>query len=401
MDQDIVIKVEHVSKKFCKNLKRSMFHGICDIVKNAIGMSSHSEKLRKDEFWALDDVSFELKKGEVLGIIGANGSGKTTILKLLNGIFWPDKGKITINGRVGALIAVGAGFHPNLTGRENIYLNGAILGMSKDEINRKIDEIIEFADIGDFIDTPVKYYSSGMSVRLGFASAIFIEPEILLIDEVLSVGDLSFQRKASDKIQDLRNKTSLVFVSHSMRQISRICDRVIWLDNGKVKEIGNASQVVSHYVEFNQPVIHDKAKIITSFSELKFNDFKIQALDQQINKIQMGMPLRIKLKFEVTKKIDDVLISLTIINSEEQNICFINNEDQKINFHEGINSIECVLPEPRLLPGKYYVKIKVSNRMSGVLLFEADSFDWNIGYLENKFRPFMGAYYEKSNWLFK
>jgi lipopolysaccharide transport system ATP-binding protein len=158
---DIVIRTEDVSKKFCKALKGSMFYGMIDIAKGMLGFSNNTDVLRKDEFWAVQDVSFEVNQGEVLGIIGPNGSGKTTLLKMINGIFMPDKGRIEVNGRVGALIEVGAGFHPLLTGRENIYVNGAILGMSKKEIDRKFTSIIEFADIGDFLDTPVKYYSSG------------------------------------------------------------------------------------------------------------------------------------------------------------------------------------------------------------------------------------------------
>src|SRR3990170_2258915 len=195
MDEDIAIKVEHVSKKYCKSLKNSMLYGVNDIARNSLGFSSHSERLRNGEFWAVDDVSFELKKGETLGIIGPNGAGKTTLLKMLNGIFWPDKGKITVRGRVGALIEVGAGFHPLLTGKENVYVNAAILGMTKKEVDKKFNDIVEFAGIGDFINVPVKFYSSGMFVRLGFAVAVHCEPDILLIDEILSVGDAKFRAK--------------------------------------------------------------------------------------------------------------------------------------------------------------------------------------------------------------
>ena len=197
-----------------------MIYGVKDIGRNMFGLSSHSEKLRKNEFWAVDDVTFEIKKGETLGIIGANGSGKTTLLKMLNGIFWPDKGKIFVNGRVGALIQVGAGFHPMLTGRENVYINAAILGMSKKEVDEKFDDIVEFADIGNFLDTPVKFYSSGMFVRLGFAIAVHCEPNILLVDEVLAVGDEGFQNKCFNKIGELKKKeTTTILVSHNMHII--------------------------------------------------------------------------------------------------------------------------------------------------------------------------------------
>ncbi|MBE9531297.1 MAG: ABC transporter ATP-binding protein, partial [Proteobacteria bacterium] len=192
---EVVISIKNLSKKFCTHLKRSMAYGIIDLSKNLVGIKPNTEELRRDEFWALDNMNFELKRGEVLGLIGLNGCGKTTLLRLLTGIFPPDKGEITIKGRVGALIAVGAGFHPHMTGRENIYLNGTILGMSAKELDACFDDIIEFAEIGDFIEAPVSTYSSGMRVRLGFAIAIHINPDILLIDEVLAVGDLNFSIK--------------------------------------------------------------------------------------------------------------------------------------------------------------------------------------------------------------
>jgi len=192
MQNDVIVEVDHLSKKYCKSLRRSMRYGIEDIGRNLLGLRSRSGVLREGEFWALNNISFQIKKGEVVGIIGPNGSGKTTLLKLLNGIFWPDQGKITVCGKIGVLIELGAGFHPSLTGRENIYINAAILGMTKDEVNEKFDSIIDFADIGDFIDTPVKHYSSGMFVRLGFAVAVHSDPDILLIDEVLAVGDVQF-----------------------------------------------------------------------------------------------------------------------------------------------------------------------------------------------------------------
>ncbi len=228
MKDDFAIRVDRVSKKYCKFLKRSMLYGICDIARNTVGLSSHPDKLRRGEFWAVDDISFELKKGKTQGIIGPNGSGKTTILKMLNGIFWPDKGKISVRGKVGALISVGAGFHPLLTGRENIYINAAILGMKKKEVDENLDAIIDFADINEFVDVPVKYYSSGMYVRLGFAVAVHCEPEILLVDEVLAVGDLAFQNKSLEKLARLREKANaVVFVSHNLEHVRNLCDSVL------------------------------------------------------------------------------------------------------------------------------------------------------------------------------
>lgn len=245
MRDETVIKVEHLSKKYCKELRHTMLYGVQDIARNAIGLPSNSGRIRNGEFWALEDISFEVKMGETLGIIGSNGSGKTTLLKLLNGILMPDKGRIEIRGKVGALIEIGAGFHPMLTGRENIYVNGTILGMSKKEIDKKFDDIVDFAGIGAFIDAPVKHYSSGMYVRLGFAIAVHCEPDILVIDEVLAVGDMEFQIKCFKKIDEFKNNNkNLIIVSHDMRVIKKICDRTILLNNGVLKYNGSADRAI-------------------------------------------------------------------------------------------------------------------------------------------------------------
>lgn len=251
MDEDVVIKVDNVSKKFTRSIKRSMLYGSSDISKSMLGKKPDTSKLRKGEFWSLQDISFELKKGESLGIVGQNGSGKTTLLRILNGIFPPDKGKIQVKGKIGALIAVGAGFHPHMTGRENIYLNGTILGMTKEEIDQKYQRIIDFADIGDFMDAPVSTYSSGMSVRLGFSIAIHSDPEILLADEILAVGDLGFALKCYRKIAEFRkNGGTIILVSHSIQLVRNTCNKVIWLDKGTTKAAGDAQSVCDEYEKF-------------------------------------------------------------------------------------------------------------------------------------------------------
>jgi ABC-type polysaccharide/polyol phosphate transport system ATPase subunit len=245
---DTVVKVEGLHKKFCQSLKRSLFYGTIDAAKSMFGFPIENVDLRKKEFWALQDINFELKHGETLGLIGQNGSGKTTLLRLINGIFPPDKGKIMMNGRIGALIAVGAGFHPHMTGRENIYLNGTILGMTKTEIRRKLDEIIDFADIGDFIDAPVATYSSGMTVRLGFAIAINCEPDILLIDEILAVGDVKFQRKCLDRLKEIRkNGASIIIVSHNLQNIEAMAEKSVLLNYGQVKYYGLTKEAIPIY----------------------------------------------------------------------------------------------------------------------------------------------------------
>jgi len=211
-DESTVVSVRNVSKKFCKSLRRSMYYGITELSKNMAGVKPESATLKKDEFWAIKNVSFELKKGEVLGIIGPNGSGKSTLLRLLTGIFPPDKGEIIIQGRVGALIAIGAGFHPHLTGLENIYLNGTILGMRRHEIDSKYKDIVEFSELEDFIKAPVSTYSSGMRVRLGFAIATAVKPDILIIDEILAVGDVGFRTKAMNRIREFTENSVVILL---------------------------------------------------------------------------------------------------------------------------------------------------------------------------------------------
>ena len=229
---DTLIKVEHVSKKFCLSLKKSLWYGLKDMGKELLGLpQGNSGQLRPKEFWAVNDVSFEVKRGECLGLIGRNGAGKTTLLKMLNGLIKPDAGRIEMRGRVGALIALGAGFNPVLTGRENIYVNASVLGIPKKEVDRKLDEIIGFAEIGDFIDTPVQHYSSGMTVRLGFAVASSLEPDILLLDEVLAVGDLGFRYKCFRRIGELMKRAAVVFVSHDMASVASICKHAMASDD--------------------------------------------------------------------------------------------------------------------------------------------------------------------------
>ena len=237
---DTLIKVDGVSKKFSRSLKKSLWYGLQDLGNELRGRRHGGNgRLRPEEFWAVEDVSFELKRGECLGLIGRNGAGKTTLLRMLNGLVKPDQGRIAMRGRVGALIALGAGFNPILTGRENIYVNASVLGLSKREIDQKFEEIVDFAEIGEFIDAPVQNYSSGMRVRLGFSVATALRPDILLLDEVLAVGDAAFRTKCFNRIQDIMNQCAVIFVSHNMPHITRICDQILLLDHGKSLAQGN------------------------------------------------------------------------------------------------------------------------------------------------------------------
>ncbi|MGD8806278.1 MAG: ABC transporter ATP-binding protein, partial [Chloroflexota bacterium] len=216
---------------------------------------------REEVIWALKDVSFEVAPGEVVGVIGRNGAGKSTLLKILSRITEPTRGKVVLNGRVGSLLEVGTGFHPELSGRENIYLSGAILGMTREEIRRKFDEIVAFSELEKFIDTPVKRYSSGMNVRLGFAVAAHLEPEILLVDEVLAVGDINFQKKSLGKMGDVaQGGRTVLFVSHNLAMVNKICGRALLIDEGRLAGEGETATIVKQYVGMNRGAIDTAAK---------------------------------------------------------------------------------------------------------------------------------------------
>ena len=259
---EVAIRVEGVGKKYRIGAKREGYKTLRDalasaasaparVVRGLAGRNGHGGSDSRGEFWALRDISFELARGEVLGVIGANGAGKSTLLKILSRITHPTTGDIEIHGRVGSLLEVGTGFHPELTGRENIYLNGAILGMPRAEVRRKFDEIVDFAGVEQFLDTPVKRYSSGMYVRLAFAVAAHLEPEILVVDEVLAVGDAEFQKKCLGKMNSVATKDgrTVLFVSHNMEAVMRLCNSALLLEKGNVKAYGHVGQIVTEYLK--------------------------------------------------------------------------------------------------------------------------------------------------------
>ena len=405
MNDEVAIKVEHVSKKYCKSLKRSMLYGVKDIGRNVLGMSSHSEKLRKDEFWALNNVSFEVKKGETLGIIGPNGSGKTTLLKLLNGIFWPDKGKITIKGGMGALIEVGAGFHPLLTGRENVYINAAILGMTKEEVDEKFDDIIEFADIGDFIDAPVKFYSSGMFVRLGFAVAVHCEPDILLVDEVLAVGDLNFRVKCLQRMLELKNSNkTIIFISHNLDAVSGLCDKTILLTNGKIKLTGDTQEAIVRYKKYTFNIEGSDRDKLDHGRRRRTGDARIERV-QILNKkdverkmFRLGELVKIRIHFYAKKPICNPVFTIDIFRMDGLHCSCIDTRITgfKTEKIEGCGAIELEYSKLNLIPNSYYLTVAIYK--SGALVpydliekacYLSVTADWHFNgsfYLEHKWR---------------
>jgi lipopolysaccharide transport system ATP-binding protein len=324
------------------------------------------------EFWALRDVSLDIEPGSVLGLIGANGAGKSTLLKLLSRITLPTEGELRLRGRVGTLLEVGTGFHPELTGRENVFLNGAILGMRRQEIIARFDEIVEFAGINQFLDTPVKRYSSGMHVRLGFAVAAHLQPEILLVDEVLAVGDYKFQRKCMGKMDDVAKEgRTVVFVSHNSSAIKRLCERSVWLDGGRIREQGPTQEVLHSYLasasedrgDGEAIVAADAQRIGTGEAKLT----KVALRDSggaPISNVRLGQPARFLLTFEVSEPLEEVILELGV-NSDDaiRAITCLSTDDGHTPFRlePGTHTIEVDL-EMTLLPGDYTITVGIHER---------------------------------------
>ena len=342
MSSDSVITVENLSKRYVIGHQRSKDDGLRHVLQDAAlapwrwlrkvassngatgngssqspvsHLPSSKTSLRapsSEEFWALRDVNLEVKQGEVVGIIGRNGAGKSTLLKILSRITEPTAGRIHLKGRVASLLEVGTGFHPELTGRENIFLNGAILGMSRPEIKRKFDEIVAFAEIETFLDTPVKRYSSGMYVRLAFAVAAHLEPEILVVDEVLAVGDSEFQRKCLGKISTVAHGgRTVLFVSHNMGVVSGLCQRIMWLEHGQVLKTDVPKVVVAQYLQRGALVTHVEN---VRASNGKITLLRVEAVDsagQGREQFHTGEPVQIAIDFEVSEYNRPLLIRLS------------------------------------------------------------------------------------------
>lgn len=377
---ETLIKVEGVSKKFCRSLKRSLWYGMKDLGCELFGRRhGRVEGLRPDEFWAVKDISFELKRGECLGLIGPNGAGKSTLLKMLNGLIKPDKGRITMKGRVGALIELGTGFNPVLTGRENIYVNGAVLGFTKEEIDRKFDDIVGFSELGEFIDTPVQNYSSGMKVRLGFAVAAQMEPDILIIDEVLAVGDAGFRAKCFDQIAKVSKKASLLLVSHSMAEISRVASDVLLMKNGHVLFKGR--DVAFGTAEYFRQFIYSSKKISGGRETCRIHKVALKSNGKTSKdgklKINYGDPLEIEISYSLDEKIKNCLINIGFLNDERRTIgqCSSIKENYYANNSCGICKSNVMIDRIPFTLGKYelslyFVEDLGNNRRGEVILFE-------------------------------
>lgn len=372
-DTEVVVSVENISKKFCRDLKRSLLYGVQDIAIELSGGQRKSSALRPKEFWALKDVSFQLRRGEALGLVGSNGAGKSTLLRIISGLINPDTGSVNIKGRVAPLIALGAGFNPILTGRENIYVNMSILGLSTKEIKERFQDVIDFAEIWDAIDAPVQTYSSGMAARLGFACAIHVEPEILLIDEVLAVGDIKFRMKCHHKLAKLReNGTAFVLVSHNQYNVLNVCNTSIYLAKGKLVLAGETESVIRKYEEdlclsgtekvLGVMVLPEKPKSESLGLDIVSLSFK----DEQGNILETlmtGEPAYLCVECKAYQHIDNASLGVVVsaLSRENERVLSITSasDNECLKISPGKVEFQMQMSSCGLIPGTYSAKISI------------------------------------------
>jgi lipopolysaccharide transport system ATP-binding protein len=404
---DPAIRVERLSKRYVIGHQRDIRDGLRHALETAIRNPfrwfldrKRQMQTNREEFWALKEVSFEIKQGEVVGIIGRNGAGKSTLLKILSQITDPTSGRIEINGRVASLLEVGTGFHQELTGRENIFLNGAILGMSKAEIKRKFDEIVAFSEIEKFLDTPVKRYSSGMYVRLAFAVAAHLEPDILIVDEVLAVGDAQFQRKCLGKMQDVSTKEgrTVIFVSHTMASVSRLCSKCLFLEKGRNALFGEVSEAISKYNETNFNTTSER--VWANSADAPGDDIvKIRAVrlhpqrDSTKDAIDVADGCSIEIEYELLKlNLDRAPIPVIHLTNENGIVLFSSADfdgyKSKNGGSKGISRAICRIPGDLLAEGRFSVLAAMVNYNPNIvhaLVPEAVSFQ-TVDLFDNRVR---------------
>ncbi|MDT8305502.1 MAG: ABC transporter ATP-binding protein [Anaerolineae bacterium] len=357
---DVLVSVEGVSKKFCRSLKRSLWYGVRDLGSELIGRSNGHDTLRREEFWAVRDLTLEVARGETLGLIGHNGAGKTTLLRMLNGLIKPDQGRIAVTGRMQALIALGAGFNPILTGRENIYVNASVLGLSKAETDRRFDEIVAFSGIEEFIDMPVQSYSSGMTVRLGFSVAAHLDPDILLVDEVLAVGDMAFKTKCQVRIQELRDGgVAIIFVSHNLHTVSHICDRTIALEKGRVIFDGDTEEAIDTY---RDSLIRLNAGAADSLrggtGEIRIQG--VEVLDENElprERFSVGDLMRLRLHYDAKEAVENPVFNITIHVLHSHQVTGIRTDVDGMHTGAlyGKGFVDILIPHLNLLPNIYTI----------------------------------------------
>lgn len=376
----VIIKAENLGKKYIighqrqqryQSLRDTMTHSARSIwQKIRHPLSPNRETVDLEELWALENINFEVQQGERLGIIGRNGAGKSTLLKVLSRITEPSTGRVRLRGRVSSLLEVGTGFHLELSGRENIFLNGAILGMTRQEIKQKFDEIVAFAEIEKFLDTPVKRYSSGMYVRLAFAVAAHLEPEILIVDEVLAVGDAAFQKKCLGKMENVAKEgRTVLFVSHNMGAIEKLCNKCIWIDKGKVRKTGDTMDVIQKYLsdskrqfQFNKLNINNKGINIVSVSCINQSKNKCQA-------VKVGDEWSLSIEYETKHEMNSLKFGISIEDQMGKRISasYTGIEGIEIGSVLGKGIALCKIPRMLLVPGTYQVSVAIANSSGEII----------------------------------
>lgn len=378
-----IIEVDHITKEY----RLGAMQGLRETLLNTAARLRGIQAVERPLFKAMDDVSFSIEQGEVVGIIGHNGAGKSTLLKMLARISTPTRGSVKVNGRIAPLIEVGAGFIPDFTGRENVYLNGSILGLSRNEIDKKFDEIVTFAEMEEFIDTPVKRYSSGMQVKLAFAVATSIDAEILIVDEVLAVGDLAFQRKCFDRMEEMikRGGKTVLLVSHNIRQVERLCSRVIMLERGRVALDGNPQQVCNAFYEKSDDKIIAQSALsktgaaipIVATGELMLEQILILDCDgRETSRVAYGSTISIRATFKLEKEINGLAFGIGIHTPD---LIYVANDDSSLQiggntrYENGILQVDYLLDKFILLPGVYALRVGVAQNDNDRALYYAEN----------------------------
>lgn len=368
MKTEPLISCENVSKRFCRNLQKSLYYGARESLAELLGRGGSREfscsdevPLRDEEFWAVKDVSFSVERGQCLGLLGRNGAGKTTLLKMINGLIRPDAGKITIRGNVSGLIALGAGFNPILTGRENILVNGSILGLSRREIEKRMETILEFAEIGDAIDAPVRTYSSGMQVRLGFSSAVnLIAPDVLLLDEVLAVGDLGFVIKCLNKMRDLASQSAVIFVSHSMQFVSMFCSHGVLMQSGQVVKFSDdLPAVVEGYNKLFNAGVHSSGSGEAVINRVEF--FVSGGAKASDLTIQHGAQLNLDLNLTTRNnaRVEIYLHTMAMIPIVASRVC--DKDKNPLLLGPGTHQLTINLGSVDLNAGRYILMVSIED----------------------------------------
>jgi ABC-type polysaccharide/polyol phosphate transport system ATPase subunit len=371
---DYVVEFDHVYKKFAMGEQHTTLR---DFIAASFGKligrgKADPTQLKRQEFWAVKDLSFNLKKGESMGIIGPNGSGKSTTLKLLSGILRPEQGSYSVKGRLSALIEVGAGFHPDLTGRENVYLNGSILGMTRKEVQSKFADIVDFAGVGDFIDTPVKRYSSGMAVRLGFAVAAFIEPDVLLVDEVLAVGDTEFRNRCHNRMTQMINKgVTMILVSHNLAEVRNLCDRTLMLWKGEKVLEGPTAKVVEEYhqrvvamIKVDQEKDAARDRVTKPKSEVEITS--VQFIDKNglpTDTIQTGDPMTVRVNYNASRRVQWPQVAIDVEWAAEDTLaatCDTQRDGEKLSpIEAGKGYVDCKWGPVLMEPNVYSINVRI------------------------------------------